>query len=196
LPTSLSGTSVTFDGAAAPIFFASDRLVIAQAPTNLAAGATTQVQLRSNAGTSRTVPMEVVAVKPGILTYEAGGAGQAKATNQDGTANGDASVSSSAQGATPGSIVAVYATGLGAVNPAIAQGTPAPSSPVSVATMPISATVGGRAAEVTYAGAAPGLIGTYQVNVRVPAGTPRGNVAVVLTAGGNASQANATILIR
>ena len=39
-------------------------------------------------------------------------------------------------------------------------------------TAQVSAVIGGRAAQVTYAGAAPGMIGTYQVNVVVPAATP------------------------
>jgi len=196
LPTTLSGSSVTFDGTPAPIFFTSDRLVVVQAPTNLVAGATTQIQVRAASGSSLTIPKPVVAVKPGVLTHEAAGVGQAKATNENGTQNGSTSVNSSAQGAAPGSIVAVYATGLGALNPAIAQGTPAPASPLSMLTAPITATIGGRAAQVTYAGAAPGLIGTYQVNVMVPELTPRGDVALVLRVDGNPSQDGVTILIR
>jgi len=187
---------VTFDGVAAPIFFASDRLAVVQAPTNLTGGTTTQIQVRATAGSTASIQMDVVPVKPGILTYEGAGVGQAKAINQDGTPNGATSINSSARGATPGSVVAVYATGLGAADPAIPQGTPAPASPLSMVTAPISATVGGRAARVTYAGAAPGLIGTYQVNVMVPAGTPSGDVRLVLSADGNSSQPGVTILIR
>ena len=196
LPTTLSGTSVMFGDTAAPIFFVSDRLVVVHAPTNLAPGTTTQIQVRATSGTSRTVPLEVVAVKPGILTYEAGGVGQAKATNENGTPNGDSTISASAQGAVPGSIVAVYATGLGPLDPPVPQGTPAPTTSVSVATTPIAASIAGLRAQVTYAGTAPGMIGTYQVNVRVPVGTPAGKVRLVLTADGIASQAGVTILIR
>ena len=46
--------------------------------------------------------------------------------------------------------------------------------------LPVGVRIGGRVADVTYAGAAPGLVaGMLQVNARVPADTPRGtNVPV------------------
>jgi uncharacterized protein (TIGR03437 family) len=194
LPTSLGGTSVTFDGVAAPILYASDRFVAVQAPA-LTPGSTTQVQVTATSGTSTAIPIPVVPVKPGILTYETGGKGQAKAINQDGSGNGDGSINSSHRGAAPGSVIQLFATGLGAVNPPVQPGTSAPTSPLSTVNAAVSATIGGRAAQVTYAGAAPGLIGTYQVNVIVPAGTPSGAVRVVLSGDGNSSQDDVTIQI-
>jgi uncharacterized protein (TIGR03437 family) len=196
LPTTLAGTSVNFNDTPVPIFYASDRLAVVHAPVNLSPGGTARVQVRTGSGTSTSAQVNVVAVKPGILTYEAGGVGQAKAINEDGTLNGDSSIDTAARGAPVGSVVAVYATGLGAVSPAIQTGVPAPATPLSTVVAPISATVGGRAARVTYAGAAPGLIGAYQVNVMVPVGTPPGNARVVLTADGNSSQNGVTILVR
>ena len=154
---------MTFDGVAAPIAYASASLVAVQAPA-LAAGSTTQVQVKSSAGTTANVSLPVVSVKPGLFTYEAAGKGQAKAINQDGSLNGDGTTSGS-RGAAPGTIISLYATGLGAVTPPIQPGNPAPTSPLSTVTAQVSAVIGGRAAQVTYAGAAPGMIGTYQVNV-------------------------------
>ena len=46
---------------------------------------------------------------------------------------------------------------------------------------------------MTYAGAAPGLVGMYQVNILVPALTPSGANSLVVTAGGNASQSGVYI---
>ena len=194
LPTTLSGTTVTFDGVAAPVFYVSDKFVAVQAPA-LTAGSTTRVQVTSSAGASSAVPISVVAVKPGIITYEAGGKGQAKVVNQDGSLNGDGS-SNNSQGAAPGSVIALYATGLGALNPAVSPGNPAPASPLSLVTTQVSAAIGGRAAQVTYAGAAPGLIGTYQVNVAVPVATPSGAARLVLSQGGNSSQDEVTVQIK
>jgi adhesin/invasin len=110
--------------------------------------------------------------------------------------NGDGTIDASHQPAAPGSVIAVYATGLGPVNPPIPQGTRAPASPLSVATLPITATIGGRQAVVTYAGAAPGLVGTYQVNILVPALTPSGANRLLLSAGGNFSQDGVRVQIR
>ena len=193
LPTSLGGTSVTFDGVAAPIAYASASLVAVQAPA-LAAGSTTQVQVRSSAGTTANVSLPVVSVKPGLFTYEAAGKGQAKAINQDGSLNGDGTTSGS-RGAAPGTIISLYATGLGAVTPPIQPGNPAPTSPLSTVAAQVSAVIGGRAAQVTYAGAAPGMIGTYQVNVMVPAATPGGAAKVVISADGNSSQDGVTVQV-
>jgi uncharacterized protein (TIGR03437 family) len=193
LPTTLGGTTVTFDGTAAPLIYVSDKFVALQAPALTVS--TTRVQVTSSSGTSSAVTIPVVPVKPGIITYEAGGKGQAQAINQDGTVNGDGSANNS-QGAAPGTIIQLFATGLGPVTPGITPGTPAPTSALSTVNTQVSAAIGGRAAQVVWAGAAPGLIGTYQVNVMVPVATPSGAARVVLTQGGNSSQDEVTVQIR
>jgi uncharacterized protein (TIGR03437 family) len=196
LPTTLGPTSVSFDGVTVPLYFAGDRLVAAQAPTNLSPGATTSIQVISASGSSNVVRLPVVPAKPGVFTYEAGGSGQAKAINQDGTMNGDGSINGSDRPAAPGSIIQIFAAGLGPVDPPIPQGAVAPTSPLSVATLPISATIGGRAAVVTHAGAAPGQVGMYQVNIMVPALAPSGANGLVVVAGGNPSQSGVSIQVR
>jgi uncharacterized protein (TIGR03437 family) len=56
-------------------------------------------------------------------------------------------------------------------------------------------TIGGRNADVSFSGLAPGFVGLYQVNVKVPDGAAPGNaVPVVLTIGGATSN-TATIAI-
>ena len=61
--------------------------------------------------------------------------------------------------------------------------------------LPVTATINGVPATVTYYGAAPGLIaGLLQVNIMVPPGATSGNV--VLTIGGNRSQTGVTVAIR
>ena len=59
-----------------------------------------------------------------------------------------------------------------------------------------SVTIGGKEAEVEYAGAAPQLIsGVLQVNVRIPDDAPRGDdVPVVLTVGDHRSRDGVTRL--
>jgi uncharacterized protein (TIGR03437 family) len=61
----------------------------------------------------------------------------------------------------------------------------------------VTAQVGGRDAEVLYAGAAPDLVaGVMQINVRIPADAPLGNVPVVIKVGTETSQSGATLTIR
>ncbi len=69
-----------------------------------------------------------------------------------------------------GEVIELYATGLGAL---------ASSTTVMV---------GGRQAELIFAGPAPGYAGLYQLNVRVPEGV-RGDVEVVLSTAGRFSKA-------
>ena len=101
LPTTLGGTTLTLRGAAAPVYYVSDRFVSVQAPA-LTAGSTTRIQVTSSSGASASVSVPVVPVKPGLITYEAAGKGQAKAINQDGSLNGDGSTNSSRENSRAG----------------------------------------------------------------------------------------------
>ena len=64
--------------------------------------------------------------------------------------------------------------------------------------LPVSVRIGGAAATVTYAGAAPGLVaGAVQVNVRVPQQVSVGSaVPVVLRVGEAESQAQVTVAVK
>ncbi len=79
---------------------------------------------------------------------------------------------SSAAPVKPGDNLVAYAIGLGPTNP------PTPTG----ATL----TEGGVPATIAYAGVAPGLVATYQVNFTIPAGL-QGTQPVVLTLGGKSS---------
>jgi uncharacterized protein (TIGR03437 family) len=196
LPTTLGQTQVNFDGNAAPMFYASQNFIAVHAPFTLNPGATTQITVVTPSGTSVAVPLTVVPAKPGVLTYQVGGQGQAKAINQDGSINGDPSLITTEKPAPAGSTIAVYATGLGAVNPAIVAGTPPPTDPLSTTVSPVTATIGGQDATVLWAGAAPTLTGIYQVNITVPATARSGANRLVLTSAGNSSQADVTIQVK
>jgi uncharacterized protein (TIGR03437 family) len=196
LPTSLAGTTVTFDGVAAPLYYVSDRVVAAHAPVTLSPGSVTRVQVTNASGSSAAVPVLVVSAKPGIFTYEARGQGQAKAINEDGSVNGDGSITGTDKPASPGSVIQVFATGLGPLDPVVPQGTLAPASPLSTATLPVSAMIGGKTAKVVWAGAAPGQIGVYQVNLIVPLLAPSGAARIVLSVDGNNSQNGVTVQIQ
>ena len=195
-PTTLAGTTVTFDGATAPVYYVSDKFVIVQAPTTLNPGATTKIQVASSAGNSNTISLPVVPVKPGIFTREASGKGQAIAYNADGSLNGDGSIHSTDLPAPAGSTIQVYASGLGAVNPAIQTGIVAPSKPASPTTGTVTATVGGQSATVVSAVAAPGRVGAYLVTVTLPNKMLSGPARIVLSTGGVSSQDGVFVQIK
>jgi uncharacterized protein (TIGR03437 family) len=73
-----------------------------------------------------------------------------------------------------GEIVHLYAQGLGPVDPPVETGRPAPVSPLARVAAPVRCYVpygqasGDLPVELFYAGLAPGMIGYYQISVRLP----------------------------
>src|SRR5678809_758100 len=101
--------------------------------------------------------------------------------------NQDYSANSTARPAGAGSVLVLYATGEGQTKPAGVDGKVANGAAASLPKplLPVSATVGGKAAQVLYAGAAPGYIaGLMQINLRLPAGIASGASPLVLNIGG------------
>ena len=191
LPTSLMGTSVTFDGVAAPINFASFNALQVQVPYVVAGRNTTAIQVTAQGLTSAVASAGLVAAAPGLYTVGGAGGGQLQAQNSDFSRN------SAANAAARGSYVIVYANGLGATNPPVATGQRTPATPGSVATLPITASIGGQPAQVLYAGLAPGYVGLYQLNIAVPQNASTGDrVPLTITINGVPSQDNVTIAVR
>ena len=64
-----------------------------------------------------------------------------------------------------GEIIHIYMTGLGAVQVPVPDGAPGFPNPLKD---PLTCIVAGKATDVLYAGLAPGLVGVYQVDMRIP----------------------------
>ena len=190
LSSSLAGTQVLFDGVAAPILYTQASQVSVVVPYEVIGR--TQVQVVYQGLGSNLVLIPVAAAMPGIFTRGASGHGQGSILNQDGTAN------SASNPAPVGSYVSVYATGEGQTNPAGIDGQPGVSPAPRPVAQPITATVGGLPAPVQYAGGAPGLVaGILQVNVQVPTGVASGsNALIVISVGGQPTQANVTVAVK
>jgi uncharacterized protein (TIGR03437 family) len=148
----------------------------------------TTVRLVYREVASNDVQLDVVAASPAIFTNFAGGS-DALVLNQDGTLNG------ASNPAAAGSVVAIFATGAGQMEPAGVTGVPAPGASNSLrATL----TIAGRPAEILYAGPAPTLVGVAQINARVPGGLA-GEIQrapIVLTIGGASSRTGVILWIR
>jgi uncharacterized protein (TIGR03437 family) len=184
----LAGTQVTFNGVPGPLIYAWNTAVSAVVPYETAGSDNIVVALSSNGQDASPQTMTAAAAAPGIFSANASGSGPGSILNQDYTLNGPDNP------AAAGSIVVVYATGGGPTNP------PAATGSLTAAAASIAAetqvTVGGRAAQVLYAGNAGGLVaGVLQINLRLPDGI-EGTVPVVVTAGGQSSQATVTVSIQ
>jgi len=82
--------------------------------------------------------------------------------------------------AAPGEIIALFLTGLGVVQPAQQTGHPAPALPLANTQFTPIVQFGEVAGDVSYSGLAPGWVGLYQINVRVPASAPSGDNLVTV----------------
>jgi uncharacterized protein (TIGR03437 family) len=192
LPTSLGGVTVTFNGTAVPIAYASQFLALVQAPMNLTSGSTVSIQVNYNNASSIAVTPIVQDTAPGVFTQQQLGQGPVKSANLPSNM-----LNTMLNPAPKGSYITIYATGLGAVNPAVAAGQVTPNSPIStIVKTDIAASIGGVPAVVTFAGLAPGLRGYYQVNLQVPQGAPSGAQELIVSTGGNPSQTGATIYVQ
>src|ERR1022692_2648084 len=115
LPTVLGDTSVTFNGIATPLYFASPQQVNAQVPFEVAAGSAI-AEVTSKSGIALT-QLTVGAAGPGIFTLNGSGTGDAAVID----AVTYAPVTSS-QPIAAGGYLGIYCTGLGAVTPATTTG--------------------------------------------------------------------------
>lgn len=197
--TEVAGTRVLFDGIAAPIIATSDTQVSAIVPYEVAGKTTTQMRLEYNGVLSQPVTLDVASTAPGIFTQDMSGKGLAAIINWD--ANPDRwTVNNAANRAARGGYVMIFATGEGQTTPAGDNGALATGA---AAQLPrpretVTVTIGGQRANVTYAGAAPGMVsGLLQINAQVPANAPTGDaVPVVVTIGNRASQAGVVMAVR
>jgi len=174
LPTSLGNASVTIGGASVPLLYASPTQINFQVPSALAAGSASLV-VDGPGGASASFTFAVTSSAPAIFEY---GANHAAAQNGNST-----TVNASSAAAASGSIVTVYLTGIGAVDNAVADGSPAPTSPLSNATAAYSATIGAASASIQFLGLTPGFAGLAQADIQVPT-LPSGDYPLVITMGG------------
>jgi uncharacterized protein (TIGR03437 family) len=186
--TTLSETQVFFDGTAAPLLYVNAFQVNVQVPYEVAGRKTTAVQLVYRGVPSNTVDLAVVDAAPGLLTLL--GTSQAAVLNQDG------SVNEATNAAARGSVISFFAVGAGVMKGGAATGAAA-GSPLGVPVLPVVLKMANVAAEVLYAGEAPGLVGCLQVNARIPADFPEGDRgSVVLSVGGAESRVGVTFWVK
>jgi uncharacterized protein (TIGR03437 family) len=165
----MANVQVTFDGTPAPLLWVQDPQINLVAPWSLTPGQNTQVCVSYNGVNTNCLTLPVVQATPAVFMVDAQ---YAAALNQDGTYN------SADNPAAPGSIVTVFATGLGPITPSQPDGSligiPLPANTL---TFGVEAVVGlGPSGsveiytpfDVQYAGPAPTLVaGVSQINFRI-----------------------------
>ncbi len=177
LPALLGGTTVTLNGTPMPLLYAGPTQINAQVPFN--ATGTANLTVTTDSPTTQSVT--VTPASPGIFQTGVGAQGVIVDNNTFALADVSHPVAA-------GSFIVIFCTGLGAVNPPVAEGTAAPSSPLSNAVTLPQVLFGTSNTPVTplFAGLAPGFAGLYQVSVQVPA-SAHGTTRVSLNSNGVAS---------
>lgn len=179
--TALAGTSVLFDGVAAPVIYTTRHQVSVAVPYAVAGKSTTAVTIRNQDRTSNSFLFNVTTAAPAFFTAASSGIGQGAFLNQDNSFN------SAANPAARGSVVVLFATGEGQTNPPGVDGQPA-RAPLPRPALPVKVRIGGREAAIAYAGGAPGLVaGLLQLNVVIPPEIAAGLVPVELQIGDKSS---------
>jgi uncharacterized protein (TIGR03437 family) len=164
-PPSVAGVSVLINGAPSPIYLVSPGQINALVPY-ATTGTTASIVVNNNGTMSNAVQAPVAASAPGIFSLDRNGVGGGAILHAD------FSLVSLAKPAKRGETVLIYLTGLGNVNPPVADGTAGGANPLSRAVATVNVLIGGLPATVSYAGLAPLFPGLYQLNVVVPADLP------------------------
>jgi uncharacterized protein (TIGR03437 family) len=176
LPRVLADTEVRVADQPAPVFFVSPSQINFLVPSSAPVSGTVDVEVvRRSTGqvvAAGALPME--RVSPGLFTVSGTGNGQLAALNQDNTPN------SEEKPAARGSIIQLFGTGQGVVPGAPPDGS-APSGQIETDVKPrvIINTGFVDDADVVFSGLAPGLVGVWQVNVKIPMSVPPAPAIIV-----------------
>jgi uncharacterized protein (TIGR03437 family) len=172
-PAQIANVKVTFDGTPAPLLWVQDAQINAVVPWSLTPGQTTHVCVSYNAVETNCLAWPVAQTAEGLFMVDGT---YAAALNEDGTIN------SAANPAKTGSVVTVFATGMGPISPAQVDGSLV-TPPLPVNQLPVQASytaycqyVGASITDcytaplaVEYAGPAPfEVAGLTQINFHAP----------------------------
>ena len=151
LPREISGIGATAEGRRLPLLYVSATQINAQLPFDVQGRTTLRVTTpNGSAETSITISEVAPAIfSPGVL-------------HSTGVPVSDAAP------AEPGESILVFLTGLGLVSGDITAGQAAPFSPLLLVRAPVEARIGGLSVTPSFAGLAPGFVGLYQVNLKIP----------------------------
>jgi uncharacterized protein (TIGR03437 family) len=162
VPLALAGVQVLFDTQPVPLLYVQSQQINALAPFEPVLQTSPAITVQYNGATVGSTTAEVFVAYPGIFRLNPGVSAQAAAVNQDGTVNGPSNP------AAPGSIVSIWGTGFGSINPPCATGGLNPPTAVNL-DQTVTIWDYQHYNPVAYAGSAPGMLcGVEQINMLVP----------------------------
>jgi uncharacterized protein (TIGR03437 family) len=178
LSTQLGGTQVLIGGIPAPLYYVSPGQINAQIPFELVAGKQYQVVISANGALTTPETVQLTAVSPGIAAFPGG---QIIAQHLDGSL-----VSQTSPGK-PGEFIIFYLAGLGLTDNPVVTGAASPASPLARPVTAPTLTLNGVSQPFQFVGLTPGIVSLYQINFLIPEGTPDGDLPLVVSQAGVAS---------
>jgi trimeric autotransporter adhesin len=186
IPTEVAGATVYIGGIPAPILYTWTNQASVVVPYEVTPGKAA-VTVAYNGQVSLELPVQVTPTAPGLFTMDQSGQGQAVALNENGVVN------STSTPVAEGTVIIVYMTGAGLVDPTVPDGTFANVQPL----LPVTATLGGQSVDVQFVTGSyyltPGIISVY---LRVPAGITGPAVPVMVSIGGLSTQSGVTVAVQ
>jgi uncharacterized protein (TIGR03437 family) len=184
LPTTLAGTTVIVGNIEAPVYYVSPGQLNIQLPTGLALNRQYQVVVTTDTGVTAPDTISIVPLAPGIAAFPDG-----RAIAQDIQFR----LIDASNPLRRGDYFTIYLSGMGPTSPSVPTGMLPPDTPpfAEVLNRP-EVRLDGRPAEVTAAVQSPCCVALYQVNARVPADSPTGDLKLTVVQAGVSS--NETIL--
>ncbi|HEV2689490.1 MAG TPA: hypothetical protein VGV35_13090, partial [Bryobacteraceae bacterium] len=136
---------------------------------------TQQFPILVSANNAFTMPdtLDIVPLKPAVAGFPDGHIIAQHST--------DFSLVDGTHTAKPGEFLVMYLLGMGPTAPLVPTGVASPAVPLATVVNSPTVLVGGRNAQVFFAGLTPGLAGLYQINFQLPAGIPAGDADVVVS---------------
>jgi len=185
LPKEFNGTRVLVGAFQAPLYFLSDGQLNVQLPTELQSDREYSVIVATPGGITLPDTISLAKAQPGVVAFSDR---RVVAQHSDATA----SLITPASPAKPGEVITMYLVGMGPTNPSVPSSSPSPGAePLARVVSQPTITIGGKEANIIYAGLTPFAVGLYQATLFVPDGVT-GDLPVVISQ--NGVEANTTVL--
>lgn len=189
LPTALGDSCLTVNGQPVPMIFVSPNQINGQMPYQTVGNVALIVH--TPGGVSDNYNLTVPSNAPAVFRAEVT-PGEAFPTVVRAANN---LMATDANPIHRNDVLVIYLTGLGKVTPFVENGRPAPSDPLATTVTAPQVNIGGVGLPVLYSGLTPGQVGLYQLNVSVPANTPKGlGIPLNIVQGGITTTVNVRVV--
>ncbi|HTB16283.1 MAG TPA: hypothetical protein VK752_32170 [Bryobacteraceae bacterium] len=196
----LGGVEVTFNNFPGTLLYVSSTQINVTVPYEIAGSAAAAIVVSYQGAQSAPITQPVAPASLGLFTNNSAGSGQAAVLNPNSSCAQAPCYNTANTPVSEGSYISVYGTGGGQTIPASTDGEVTPGLATLVFEQYVSATIGGKAAPILFAGAAPGAVtGLVQFNIQVPTGVSGSALPIVVTISGptsSQSQAGATVAVQ